>query len=75
MNMNQIKTKIVEKSTLIAGTVSGLATTVICSPAFAALDTTGVVVDTDSFEAIALIVLGAGVGFWAIKKAIGLIGR
>lgn len=75
MNMNHIKAKFDEKSTIVAGAVSGLFTTVVASPAFAALDTTGLTVDTASYEAIALIVLGAGVGFWAIKKAIGLIGR
>ena len=51
----------------IVGVVAG------ASQSFAALDLTGVTVDPASFEAIALLIITAAVGFWAIKKGIALI--
>lgn len=43
--------------------------------ALAALDLTGVSVDTTDFETIAVFVIGALVIFWGIRKGISLLGR
>ena len=55
------------------GIASGAAAT--SSPAFAALDLTGVTVDTADYVAIATFLITALVAFWGIKKGIGLLGR
>lgn len=73
--IDQIKNKIVEKKNAVACAFAGATSAVVCSPCFAALDVSTVDVDTASFEAIALIVLTAAVGFWGVKKAIALVGR
>lgn len=73
--LSQNKTKIVEKKNAVAVAVAGAASAVMCSPCFAAIDLSNVEVDTTSFEAIAVIVLTAAVGFWGVKKAIALVGR
>ena len=43
--------------------------------AMAALDLTGVEVDTTDYVAIATFLIGALVAFWGIKKGLGLLGR
>lgn len=73
--ISQIKTKLVEKKNAVAVAVAGATSAVMCSPCFAAIDLTGVDVDTTSFEAIAVVVLTAAVGFWGVKRAIALVGR
>lgn len=45
----------------------------VCSSAFAQLDLTGVAVDTAPVFTIAVIVISALAGLWAIYKVIGLI--
>jgi hypothetical protein len=45
------------------------------TPAFAALDLTGVSVDTADYTTIATFLITALVGFWGIKKGLGLLGR
>lgn len=53
----------------------GLMGSIVASPAFAALDLTGVEVDTTDYVAIATFLIGALVAFWGIKKGLGLLGR
>lgn len=42
---------------------------------FAALDLSGVSVDTTDYETIATFLIAALVGFWGIKKGMSLLGR
>ena len=45
------------------------------TPAHAALDLTGVSVDTTDYITIATFLIGALVTFWGIKKGLALFGR
>ena len=45
------------------------------TPAHAALDLSGVSVDTTDYIAIATFLIGALVTFWGIKKGLALFGR
>lgn len=47
----------------------------VSSPAHAALDLTGVTVDTTDYITIATFLIGALVTFWGIKKGLGLFGK
>lgn len=58
---------------VVAGAVA--AVTVMTGNAFAALDLTGVSVDTADYETIATFLVTALVGFWGIKKGLALLGR
>ena len=54
----------------------GAAVTVLAAaPAHAALDLTGVTVDTTDYITIATFLIGAMVTFWGIRKGLGLFGR
>ena len=54
----------------------GAAVTVMAAgPAHAALDLTGVTVDTTDYITIATFLIGAMVTFWGIRKGLGLFGR
>jgi len=55
---------------MVVGSFMAMATS-----AHAALDLTGVSIDTTDFETIAVFVIGALVIFWGIKKGISLLGR
>ncbi len=52
-----------------------VATLAAVNPAVAALDLTGVTVDTADYITIATFLITALVAFWGIKKGIGLLGR
>ena len=57
-------------------TVFGLiAAITVVNPSAAALDLTGVSVDTADYITIATFLITALVGFWGIKKGLGLLGR
>ena len=56
-------------------TTLGIFATLMASPAHASLDVSGVTVDTAAFYAIAGLLLGALIGFWAVKRGLGLLGR
>lgn len=56
-------------------TTLGIFATFMASPAHATLDTSGITVDTAAFYAIAALLLGALIGFWAVKRGLGLLGR
>ena len=56
-------------------TTLGLFATLMASPAHASLDLTGVTVDTTAFYTIAGLLIGALVGFWAVKRGLSLFGR
>lgn len=56
--------------------VAAVVAVVSASPdSFAALDLTGVSVDTADYETIATFLITALVGFWGIKKGLSLLGR
>ena len=55
------------------GIASGAVATT--SPAFAALDLSGVSVDTADYITIATFLITALVAFWGIKKGLALLGR
>lgn len=55
--------------------VVGVAIMGLAAQAHAALDLSGVSVDTTDFETIAVFLIGALVVFWGIRKGIALIGR
>ncbi len=48
---------------------------IVSTPAHAALDLTGVTVDTTDYVTIATFLIGALVTFWGIKKGLSLFGR
>ena len=61
---------------VVAGAVAAVTGSIITSqPAHAALDLTGVSVDTADYITIATFLITALVAFWGIKKGIGLLGR
>ncbi|MEH0020846.1 MAG: hypothetical protein V6Z89_14415 [Desulfobacter sp.] len=53
-------------------TALGVAAT---TPAYAAIDLTGVSVDTADYIAIATFLITALVAFWGIRKGLALLGR
>ena len=55
------------------GAASAAVTT--SSPAFAALDLTGITVDQTDYVSIATFLIAALVAFWGIKKGLALLGR
>lgn len=59
------------------GYVSAICASVVLASgqAMAALDLTGVDVDTTDYIAIATFLVGALVAFWGIKKGLALLGR
>ncbi len=62
----------------VKGVVVGIGaavTVAAATPAHAALDLTGVTVDTADYITIATFLITALVAFWGIKKGIGLLGR
>lgn len=59
----------------IAASVAGITGAVVSSPAFAALDLTGVSVDTADYLTISKFLITALVAFWGVKKGLGLLGR
>lgn len=66
---------LVERKNAVAASAAGMTGAVICSPAWAALDLTGVSVDTTDYSTIATFLITALVGFWGIKKGLALLGR
>ena len=72
----KIKTVSTKVKTVIAGlgaSVAGAAVT--ATPSFAALDLSGVSVDTADYITIATFLITALVAFWGIKKGLALLGR
>jgi hypothetical protein len=67
--VNKLKLKVVA----MVAVVSAVAIAVSCTVAQAALDLTGVVVDTAPVFSMALIVITGLAAIWAIWKTIGLI--
>lgn len=65
----------VARKNAIAGVCAGGVCTVMSSPAFAALDLSGVSVDSTDYSTIATFLITALVGFWGIKKGLALLGR
>ena len=63
----------------IKGVMTGIGaaatTALLASPAHAALDLSGVTVDTSDYITIATFLIGALVTFWGIKKGLALFGR
>ena len=55
--------------------IFGFIAALMASPAHAAIDLTGVTVDTSDYIAIATFLITALVAFWGIKKGLGLLGR
>jgi len=51
------------------------AAVITSNPAFAALDLTGVTIDTSDYITIAQFLIGGLVTFWGIKKGLGLFYR
>lgn len=66
---NKVKIVCAGIGAAIAGTV------VAATPSFAALDLTGVTVDTSDYITIAQFLVTALVGFWGVRKGIALLGR
>ncbi len=63
----------------VKGVMTGIGvaatTALLTSPAHAALDLSGVTVDTTDYITIATFLIGALVTFWGIKKGLSLFGR
>jgi hypothetical protein len=59
----------------ILGAVGAVMAMGVPSPAEAALDMTGVTVDTTDYETIATFLITALVGFWGIKKGLALLNK
>ncbi len=70
---NKVSNKI---KTVCAGIGAGIAGAVAAvTPSFAALDLTGITIDTTDYVAIATLLITALVAFWGIKKGLGLFYR
>lgn len=77
VNADALKEKtmsIFKKSLPVLG-AAAVAVVSACPDSFAALDLTGVSVDTGDYETIATFLITALVGFWGIKKGLSLLGR
>lgn len=61
------------KAAVAAGVAAVLGSVVVSGPAHAALDLTGVSVDTTDYITIATFLITALVAFWGIKKGIALL--
>ncbi len=63
----------------VKGVLVGIGTAItvaaVTSPAHAAIDLTGVSVDTSDYITIATFLITALVAFWGIKKGLALLGR
>lgn len=59
----------------VKGYIAGIGGAVVCSPAYAALDLTGVTVDTTDYITMAEFIVVALVAFWGIRKGLSLLGR
>lgn len=59
---------------LAVSAITAMAAAMAASPAHAAIDLTGVTVDTTDYLAIAALLIGALVTFWGVKKGISLFG-
>lgn len=59
----------------IALGLGGAAAATVSTPAFAALDLSGVTIDTTDYITIATFLITALVAFWGIKKGLALLGR
>lgn len=55
--------------------IVGAGVLMLSSNAHAALDLTGVTVDTTDYETIAIFLISALVVFWGIRKGMALFGR
>jgi len=62
-------------STYFSGVCAAVAVAVMASPAQAAIDLSGVSVDTADYIAIATFLITALVAFWGIRKGLALLGR
>jgi hypothetical protein len=60
------------KTAAIVGSVFGALS---MSPAYAAIDLTGVSVDTSDYLTIATFLITALVAFWGVRKGLALLGR
>lgn len=70
-----MKHLIVKTKSFFSVTMLALLALIVSTPAHAALDLTGVSVDTADYITIATFLITALVAFWGIKKGIGLLGR
>ena len=71
--MNIIKTVKTNAKKIVVASVA--AVTGVAVNASAALDLSTLKPDVSGFEAIALMLITAGVAFWAIRKGMALLGR
>jgi hypothetical protein len=55
--------------------LSAAAATLATSPAHAALDLTGVTIDTTDYMTVAAIVIGGLATIWGVKKVLSLLNR
>jgi hypothetical protein len=73
--MSYIKNLLSKSRTIAAAAVAATVGTLAASPAHAALDLTGISVDTADFMTIAAFLITALVGFWGVKKGMALFGK
>ncbi len=73
--MNLIKQFTSKIKGIMVGIGASAAALMATTPAHAALDLTGVSVDTTDYITIATFLIGALVTFWGIKKGLALFGR
>jgi len=74
--VNKVKAVCSNAKTFMAAGVAAVAGSVMTSsPAQAAIDLTGVTVDTSDYISIATFLITALVAFWGIKKGLALLGR
>ena len=59
----------------VYGLVAGGSVAIASTPAFAALDLTGVTFDLANYEAVAALILTAFAAIWGIKRVMGLVVR
>ncbi len=73
---NKVKKSVVAVKVAVAAGIAAVTGSLMTSqPAQAAIDLTGVTVDTTDYIAIATFLITALVAFWGIRKGIGLLGR
>jgi hypothetical protein len=60
---------------LAIAALSAFALTLSTSPAHAALDLTGVTIDTSDYMLVAAIVIGGLATIWGVKKVLSLLNR
>ena len=72
----KVKSKVAAAKLAVAAGVAAVTGSLMTTkPAQAAIDLTGVTVDTSDYIAIATFLITALVAFWGIRKGIGLLGR